>query len=269
MKKLLIIPVTVLTIGSFILTSCGNSGTDAAMKAPVQNNADSANKEATKEKSENEENERQENEEKQNKIIDTLSIVKPASYVTSNDAVTKTTENMLTAFKGETSASAKYAAYAKKAEQEGYKQIALLFKAASTAENIHAKNHKAVLQESGVNVPTIKPEFTVNTTKENLQDAIAGETYEATIMYPEFLTVANEAGNQMAMISLNYAYKTEKKHKIFYEAALTALQKKAVETLPTVFYVCPTCGNTYETKAPARCGISMTAGEKFIKITSL
>ena len=100
-------------------------------------------------------------------------------------------------------------------------------------------------------------------------DAVAGETYEATTMYPEFLTAANAAGNQLAMISLNYAYKTEKKHKVFYEAALTALQNNTVKTLPTVFYVCPTCGNTYETKAPARCGISMTGGEKFIKITSL
>jgi len=145
----------------------------------------------------------------------------------------------------------------------------LLFKAASTAENIHANNHKAVLQESGASVPVIKPEFTVKSTEENLQDAIAGETYEITTMYPEFITAANVAGNQLAMISLNYAYKTEKKHKGFYEAALNALQNKTVKALPSVFYVCPTCGNTYDSKAPARCGISMTDGEKFIKITSL
>ncbi|MEO6357179.1 MAG: hypothetical protein ABIU77_04160, partial [Ferruginibacter sp.] len=80
---------------------------------------------------------------------------------------------------------------------------------------------------------------------------------------------ANEAGNQLAMMSLNYAYKTEKKHKVFYETALAALQNNTVNTLPAIFYVCPTCGNTYDTKAPARCGISMTSGEKFIKIVSL
>ena len=141
------------------------------------------------------------------------------------DAKAKTVENMQAAFKGETTASAKYAAYSKKAEQEGFHQIALLFKAASTAENIHANNHKAVLQESGNSVPVITPEYTVNSTKENLEDAIKGETYEATTMYPEFLTVANQAGDQLALISLNYAYKTEKKHKVMYEKALAALQK--------------------------------------------
>ena len=258
MKKLLIIPVTVLAAGSFFLISCGNNNTDAAMKAPVQNNADTTTQNANKE---NGETQGKENEEKENEKNEKASMVKPASYVTSDDANTKTMENMQAAFKGETTASAKYAAYSKKAEQEGYHQIALLFKAASAAENIHANNHKAVLQESGIAVPTIKPEFTVKTTKENLQDAIAGETYEVTTMYPEFLTAANAAGNQLAMISLNYAYKTEKKHKAFYEAALTALQNNTVKTLPAVFYVCPTCGNTYETTAPARCGISMTSGE--------
>lgn len=176
---------------------------------------------------------------------------------------------MQAAFKGETTASAKYAAYSTKAEQEGFHQIALLFKAASVSENIHANNHKAVLDESGIGVPAITPEFIVKTTKENLLDAIAGETYEATTMYPEFLTEANAAGNQLAMMSLNYAYKTEKKHRVFYEAALTALQNNTTTSLSTVFFVCPTCGNTYETKTPGRCGISMTAGEKFIKITSL
>jgi len=256
MKKLLIIPAVILTTGCLFLTSCGNADSNNAMKSPVQNNADSSNQKESKE------NEKDEKDEK-------TSIVKPVSMVTSSAAATKTTENMQAAFKGETTASAKYAAYSKKAEQEGYHQIALLFKAASTAENIHANNHKAVLQESGADVPVIKPEFTVKTTKENLQDAIAGETYEVTTMYPEFLTAANEAGNQIALISLNYAYKTEKKHKVFYEAALAALESNTVKTLPTVFYVCPTCGNTYETTAPARCGISMTSGEKFIKITSL
>lgn len=260
MKKLLIIPALLLSTGSFFLASCSNADTNNAMKAPVQNNADSTTPKEGKESGENEANEQDEKDEKK-------SIVKPASLVTGTDA--KTTENMQAAFKGETTASAKYAAYSKKAQAEGYHEIALLFKAASTAENIHANNHKAVLQESGVAVPVIKPEYTVKTTKENLQDAITGETYEVTTMYPEFLITANEAGNQMALISLNYAYKTEKKHKVFYEAALVALQNNTVKKLPAVFYICPTCGNTYETAAPARCGISMTGGEKFIKITSL
>lgn len=266
MKKLFILPLVVLAAGSLFLISCGNANQDKALKSPVQNTADTATQNVNKE---NGEKEGKENEAKENEKAENASMTTPAGEMTSTDANIKTTENMLAAFKGETTASAKYAAYSKKAEQEGYHEIALLFKAASTAENIHAVNHKAVLQESGVSIPAFKPEFTVKTTKENLQDAITGETYEITTMYPEFLTAANAAGNQLAMISLNYAYKTEKKHKVYYEAALNALQNNTVKTLPTVFYICPTCGNTYETKAPARCGISMTSGEKFIKITSL
>jgi rubrerythrin len=253
MKKLLIIPTVLITVGGFFLASCGNADNNTAMKAPVQNGTDSSK-------------EKEENEKGENK---NTAAVTTATTTGGIDVKSKTIENLQAAFKGETTASAKYAAYSKKAEQEGFHSIALLFKAASTSENIHANNHKAVLQESGKAVPVIQPVFTVKTTKENLQDAITGETYEVTTMYPEFLKTANEADNQVALISLNYAYKTEKKHKVFYEAALAALNNNSAKSLPAVLYVCPTCGNTYETTAPARCGISMTSGEKFIKISSL
>ena len=267
MKKLLFIPAVLLTMGSLFMVSCGNGNGDATMKSPAQTNVDSANQ---KEKNESgEKDEKKEDEMKENEKGENNSMVKPVSMQEGGDAKAKTVENMQAAFKGETTASAKYEKKKKKAAQEGYQEIALLFKAASAAENIHANNHKAVLQESGIATPVIKPEFTVNSTKQNLEDAIKGETYEATTMYPEFLTVANAAGDQLAMMSLSYAYKTEKKHRVMYENALAALQNNTVKSLPVVFYVCPTCGNTYETKAPARCGISMTGGEKFIKITSL
>ncbi|WP_291125225.1 rubrerythrin family protein [Flavobacterium sp. UBA6031] len=178
-------------------------------------------------------------------------------------------QNMQAAFKGETTASAKYAAYSKKAEAEGQHQIALLFLAASKSEKIHANNHKAVIEDAGQKTPAITPEFTVKTTAENLKDAIAGESYEISTMYPEFLKNANTAGNQLSLMSLNYAYKTEQKHKPLYEKALAALQNNTVKSLPTVYYICPTCGNTYDTNAPKRCGISMTSSEKFIKIANL
>jgi len=197
------------------------------------------------------------------------SFVSNSSNSESANATTLNYENMKDAFKGETTASAKYAAYSKKAEEEGYHEIALLFKAASTSEKVHAGNHKAVLLNGNQDVPSITPDFTVKSTKENLKDAIAGETYEVTTMYPEFIVNANKAGNQFSLMSLNYAYKTEQKHKTMYENALAALQSNKVKSLPTVFYICPTCGNTYDTKAPSRCGISMTSSEKFIKIDSL
>ena len=189
--------------------------------------------------------------------------------LTAAEAKVKTISNLQEAFNGESNATARYAAFSKKAAEEGYKEIALLFKAASLAEKVHAGNHKAVLEEMGVAVTPATIDVKVLSTKENLEFAIKGETYEATTMYPNFIKDGNTAGNQLALISLNYAYKTEKKHKEFYEQALAALNSNKANTLPSTYFVCPTCGNTYETTAPKRCGISMTSGEKFVKINSL
>jgi len=235
-----------MIFGSMLLMACGNNTeTNEAMKSPADKT--------------------DENKKNENDMIKKTSVTDGSALASK----AKTIENLLDAFKGETTASAKYAAYSKKAEQEGQHQIALLFKAASLSEGIHAGNHKSVLEESGTPVSVISPKYTVKSTKENLEDAIKGETYEVVTMYPQFITIANEAGNQLALISLNYAYKTEKKHKVLYENALMALQNNNVKSLGVVFYVCPTCGNTYETIAPKRCGISMTGSEKFIKITTI
>lgn len=243
MKNKFIIPSLLFVLGSMLLLACGNNTeTNTAMKSPAEKTAD--------------------------KDDDMVEKVSTTDGNTAEEKA-KTTQNLLDAFKGETTASAKYAAYSKKAEQEGLHQIALLFKAASISENIHANNHKSVLEEAGTPVMAVTPQYTVKSTKENLEDAIKGETYEVVTMYPQFITIANTAGNQMALMSLNYAYKTEKKHKVLYENALQALQNNKVKSLGVVFYVCPTCGNTYETIAPKRCGISMTGSEKFIKIISI
>lgn len=179
------------------------------------------------------------------------------------DAATETIKNMQTAYKGEKTATAKYEAFAIKAEEDGYHNIAILYNAVSAAENIHANNHKAVIEDSGSRVPVISPEFTVKSTKENLFDDINGEAYEAKTMYPNFLKTAEIAENQIAHLSLSYAMKTELKHKIFFEQALDDIINKNLNNLPTVYYVCPACGNTY-TKAPKHCDFSLTDSEKFI-----
>jgi rubrerythrin len=233
MTKQMIILSAALISGWVVFSSCNNAGTKVKLQEPVASGMEKERNAGQKE------------------------------------AGIKTTEDLLAAFKGETTASAKYAAYSKKAEEEGYHQIALLFKAASAAEKIHANNHKAVLEESGAKVTPINPEYTVKSTKENLQDAIKGETYEATTMYPEFLKNAEAAGDQLAMLSLNYAYKTEKRHRAMYENALAALGNNTVKSLSAVYYVCATCGNTYDTTPPSRCGICMTSAEKFIKISGI
>ncbi|HLO56806.1 MAG TPA: rubrerythrin family protein [Saprospiraceae bacterium] len=175
-------------------------------------------------------------------------------------------QNMHDAYKGETTAHFKYSAYSKKAIDEGHPEIALLFKAASGAELIHANNHKVVLLKMGEAIPEITPEFTVKSTAENLKEAIEGESYEFNTMYPEFITNANAAGNYMAQISLTYAYKVEQKHRDFYIAALAAIEAGKDDSLAKIYFLCPTCGNTYATKAPSRCEISMTDSKLFIKV---
>lgn len=207
------------------------------------------------------------------KLIEPTTTLKKNSYsrVTGEDTITsaakeRTTDELLSAYNAETIATAKYAAYSKKAEQEGHPQIALLFKAISSSEQFHANNHRSVLEESGIKVVLINPEFSVKTTKENLQEAINGESYETAIMYPEFLKNARIAGNQLAFLSINYALKTGKTHLMMYENALAFLVDKTAKSLSTAYYVCTTCGNTYETTLPHRCAICMTSVEKFIKI---
>ena len=252
MKKTIIAPMLLAAGLWMLLPSCGsNTENDAALQAPQTNQAEIPA--GVNEKDDDEAGEKE----------------GEAAQNSSGDAGAVTVQNLRTAFTGETTASAKYADYAKKAQEEGYTEIALLFKAASMSEKIHAANHKSVLEELGEKAPEVSPKFTVKTTKENLEDAIAGESYEITTMYPEFLSVAGQAGSQLALISLNYAYKTEQKHKPLYEKALAALQGNQVNTLPTQYFVCPTCGNTYDGTAPKRCGISMTGGERFVKVNSL
>lgn len=121
----------------------------------------------------------------------------------------------------------------------------------------------------GESIPQITPEFSVKSTIENLKESIDGESYEFNTMYPEFIKNANAAGNYMAQISLTYAYKVEQKHRDFYMEALAALEAGTDNTLAKIYYLCPTCGNTYATTAPARCEISMTDSKLFIKVTSL
>jgi rubrerythrin len=237
MKKKILLITIALSSAVLVWNSCSNSGTTEKLQEPLDKG------------------------EKSNQLS--------GKNTATPEAKTKATNDLLDAFKGESTASAKYAAFSKKAEQEGYHSVAMLFKAASTAEMIHAGNHKVALEESGIKAPSVNPEFTVKSTRENLEDAIKGETYEATTMYPEFLKDANSAGNQMALISLNYAYQTELKHRVFYEKALAALLNNSAKSLPVVYYVCPVCGNTYDKMPEKRCSICMTGVEKFLLINTL
>ncbi len=177
----------------------------------------------------------------------------------------KTIQDLRAAYTGETTASAKYAAYAKVAAAEGYSQVASLFRAASRAEKIHASNHKRELVKLGVNDP--RPGAFLKqpgTTRENLADALKGETYEKTTMYPGMIKDATAAGDAGAVTSFTYALAAEKQHAALYAAALKNLVKSASGQ---VYYVCPVCGGTYKKAAPPACPVCATPGEKFLKIS--
>lgn len=180
---------------------------------------------------------------------------------------TKTIENLKAAIKGETTASAKYAAFAEKATQEKLDTVAKLFMAASRAEAIHAANHTKVLTELGEKMEDFKPEFEVKTTAENLQAAIEGEGYEVATMYPEFIAAAKTENVEKAVKSFTWAMDTEKKHQDFYKKALAAVQANTQKGLAFEYYVCPVCGNTYEGVAvDEKCAFCQTPKDKFEKI---
>ena len=164
--------------------------------------------------------------------------------------MSKTEQSLKEAFAGESQANRKYLAFAAKADQEGYPQVARLFRAAAEAETIHAHNHLRALNG-------------IKSTKENLQEAIAGETHEFKKMYPEMLAEAKADSQKQAEISFDYANQVEKIHAALYENALANLGKnKEVD-----YYVCPVCGNTVEAKAPDKCPICNAPGSNFIKIS--
>lgn len=161
-----------------------------------------------------------------------------------------TAENLKTAFAGESQANRKYLAYAAKADKEGYPQVAKLFRAAAEAETLHALAH---LQNMGG----------VGSTLENLKDAIAGETYEHTTMYPPMVEQAEKEGHR-GKAMLKWAAAVEKVHADLYTQALAALQEgKDLSTME--IYLCPVCGHLELGSAPEKCPVCGVAGSKFQK----
>jgi rubrerythrin len=177
-----------------------------------------------------------------------------------------TVDNLKKAITGETTASAKYAACAQKAREEKFDTIARLFEAASKAEAIHAKKHTAVLEAAGVKMDPITPQFSVKSTKENLEDAIKGESYEIATMYPEFINKAKEEKKDDAAASFNFAFQVEKRHRELYSAALDALNRNDMKALPDAYSVCPVCGNTFGANVPAQCEICGEPKKDFIVV---
>lgn len=174
-----------------------------------------------------------------------------------------TLENLQAAYSGESNASARYKAFAAKADAEGYQAAARLFRAAARSEAIHAGNHAVVIRSLGGTPAVDLAAPVVKSTKENLQAAIGGERHERDTMYPEFIERARKDGKVEAVRTLTQARLAEIEHAKLYQAALDGLEGQKVAGAP--MYVCPVCGFT-ATTPPATCPGSGTAKERFERI---
>lgn len=179
----------------------------------------------------------------------------------------QTIKNLKEAYKSEMNASARYTAFAEQAKKEGLTQIALLFTTNAKAEAIHAANHKTVLERMGSKPDPFKPDFTVKTTKENLQAVIEDETAEATKIYPGYVATAKAERATDAVKSMRWAMETEKRHIGMVQNALYALNGNTSASLPKVYFICPKCGNTYDTPKPeSLCSFCSTSSSKYIRV---
>lgn len=177
----------------------------------------------------------------------------------------KTLENLQTAFNGESNANAKYLAFAKKADDEGYTKVASLFRAAARAEEIHMNNHSEVIKKMGGS-PTadLKP-AEIRTTAENLKGAIEGESYERDKMYTDFIAEARSNGNTDALKTFNFAKVAEGEHaKLYAEALANLADWKGGKT---TFFVCSSCGYTTTDVNLQKCPVDFTPKEKFESIS--
>ncbi len=164
--------------------------------------------------------------------------------------MSKTRENLMEAFAGESQANRKYLAFAKKADSEGFSSAAKLFRAAAEAETVHAHAHLRALKG-------------VNSTKENLKEAIAGETHEFKNMYPAMIEAAKAENEKAAERSFVFANEVEQVHAKLYQKALDNLDNPSeVEC----YYVCSVCGYTHENEAPGSCPVCGAKANAFVKV---
>jgi rubrerythrin len=163
-----------------------------------------------------------------------------------------TSENLKEAFAGESQANRKYLAFAKKAQEDGYPQVAKLFRAAAEAETVHAHAHFRVLGG-------------VKDTNENLEAAIEGEGFEFQHMYPSFLSEAEAEGDKPATFTFKNALAVEEIHHGLYTQALEAV-KAGSDLTENKIHVCLVCGNTVYGDPPDKCPICGAPVQQFKEV---
>jgi rubrerythrin len=196
-----------------------------------------------------------------------LSVLLPASVGTkpAGDEAARTLDNLQAAFNGESNAANNYLAFAKKADEDGYGEVASLFRAAGRAEQIHAANHGVVIRKLGAEPKADIKTPQVKSTRENLGAAIAGECYERDTMYPEFIEAAKKAKSSEAVRTFTYALKTEAEHARLYTDALQNLEKLRGKSKQ--YFVCLVCGYTVASLSFLRCPVCGEPKEKYVEVS--
>ena len=168
---------------------------------------------------------------------------------------TKTEQNLLKAFAGESQARSRYTFFASVAKKEGYEQISGIFTETAEQEKEHAKRFFKFLEGGMVEITASYPAGIIGTTQQNLQEAANGELEEWDILYPEFEQIAREEGFPEIATAFKMIAKVEVEHEKRYRKLLANLLDGSVfEKEEPILWQCRNCGYVHEGKtAPNAC----------------
>ena len=162
---------------------------------------------------------------------------------------TKTEQNLLKAFAGESQARNRYEFFASAAKKEGYEQIAAIFQETANQEREHAKRFFKFLQGGVTEITASFPSGIIGTTKENLKAAAEGENEEWSILYPKFSELAKEEGFPEVAVAFKMIAKVETEHERRYLKLLQNISEDKVFMKDgKVWWKCLNCGYVYESE---------------------
>jgi rubrerythrin len=159
----------------------------------------------------------------------------------------KTEKNLAYAFGAESKAAARNAVFAKKAEKEGYEQVARLFRAVSDAESVHSRKFLMLMRGK------------IGSTEENLAAAFENEIKANAEEYPKLIRDAADEGQESALKAFSQARDVESRHAELYKKAISDM----IAERETAYYVCQVCGYIAEDEVPDRCPVCAAVKEKF------
>jgi rubrerythrin len=162
----------------------------------------------------------------------------------------KTEKNLAYAFAAESKASVRNATFAKKAEMEGYTQIARLFKAISEAESVHARRYLLLMRGK------------IGSTEENLETAFQNEIKANVEEYPKLIKDASQEGKEGVLKAFSQSRDVESGHAELYKKAMNDM----LTDRETTYYVCQVCGYVSEDEAPNNCPICGAVKQKFLLV---